>query len=191
MVNDSNICERSVHDMLTREKTVFVVVDIQGNLYQAMYNKETLLANNRKLIKGAAVLGLPVILTEQINIGSTIPEILELLPNITPIEKSSFSCCKEAPFMEALKALDAKQVILSGIEAHICVYQTAIDLIAKGFKVYLAADAIASRTAENKEIALRRITLSGVVLTSVEMALFDLLKTASDPKAREIFKIVK
>ncbi|MDQ5987308.1 MAG: putative hydrolase YcaC [Syntrophus sp. SKADARSKE-3] len=177
--------------MLTREKTVFVVVDIQGNLYQAMHNKETLLANNRKLIKGAAVLGLPVILTEQINIGSTIPEILELLPGITPIVKSSFSSCKEASFMEAIKALDVKQVILSGIEAHICVYQTAIDLIAMGFKVYLATDAIASRTAENKEIALRRLTLSGVVLSSVEMALFDLLKTATDPKAREIFKIVK
>jgi len=177
--------------MLTREKTVFAVIDIQGNLYRAMDNRETLLANNRKLIAGATALGLPVILTEQVNIGSTIPEIKELLPGTTPVTKSNFSCCSEVSFMEILKGLDGKQVILSGIEAHICVYQTAIDLIAKGYKVYIAADAIASRTAENKEIALRRLMWSGVVLTSVEMALFDLLKTADDPKAKEIFRIVK
>jgi hypothetical protein len=177
--------------MLTRKDTVVVVVDIQGNLYRAMDDKESLLTNNQTLIRGAVALDLPVLVTEQNKIGETIPEILELLPGIRPIKKESFSCCGEETFMEALKVLNPGQIIISGIEAHVCVYQTAMDLISKGYKVYLTIDAISSRTAGNREIAVRRLMTAGAVLTSVEMVLFDLLKTAADPKAREIFKIVK
>jgi len=177
--------------MLTKEGTALVIIDIQGNLYRAMDDREALLVNNLKLIRGAVCLGLPVLVTEQNRIGATIPEIRDLLPGVEPIMKDSFSCLGEEKFVEALEASGAKQIILSGIEAHVCVYQTAIDLINKGYKVYLTADAIASRTGGNKEIAIKRLMWSGAILVSVEMALFDLLKTAADPKAREIFKIVK
>jgi nicotinamidase-related amidase len=177
--------------MLLRKDTVLVVVDIQGNLYLAMDDKQSLLDNSRKLIRGATALGVPVLVTEQNRIGATITEIRELLPEIQPVMKDSFSCCGEERFMEALAALNPKQIIVSGIEAHVCVYQTVMDLINKGYQVYLAVDAIASRTAKSKEIAIMRLMTAGAILTSAEMALFDLLKTAADPVAREIFKIVK
>jgi nicotinamidase-related amidase len=180
-----------MHAMLTREDAILVVIDIQGNLYHAMDDKQFLLSNNQKLIRGVCTLGVPVLLTEQTKVGATVPEILELLPGGKPITKDSFSCCGEERFMEALAALDPKQIIISGIEAHVCVYQTTMDLISRGYKVYLTADAVSSRTAKNKDIAIQRLAAAGAVLTSSEMVLFDLLKTAVDPKAREIFKIVK
>jgi len=177
--------------MLTREGTMLVVIDIQGNLYRAMDDKAFLLANNQKLIRGAVTFDIPVLLTEQNNIGPTIPEIGELLPNVTPITKDSFSCLGEAGFVEALKAGTPRRIIVSGIEAHVCVYQTALDLMRLGYEVYLAADAVSSRTAQNREIAVRRLTNTGAVLMSTEMILFELLKTARDPVAREIFRMVK
>jgi len=177
--------------MLTREGTVLLVIDMQGNLYRAMNDKENLLENSRKLIRGTVTLGIPVLLTEQIKIGPTIPEIRELAPHVQAIAKESFSCCGEGRFDEALLAVDPKRILVAGIEAHICVYQTVTDLRSRGFDVYLVADAISSRTAQNREIAIQRMTASGAVLTSTEMALFELLQTAKDPKAREIFGIVK
>jgi len=177
--------------MLTRERSVVVIVDIQGNLYRAMDDRERLLENNQKLIRGAVALGVPLLITEQNNIGTTIPEILELLPGAVPLKKESFSCCGEGRFMEALQSLRSREIIISGIEAHICVYQTAMDLMDRGYKVHVVADAVSSRVSVNKEIALRRLVGSGALLTSAEMVLFDLLKTAADPKAREIFRIVK
>lgn len=177
--------------MLTRGTTILVVIDMQDKLCQVMDGKEALLDNNLRLIKGMVALGVPVVLTEQNKIGATVPEVLEALPGQTPIVKASFSCCGEKRFVEELERLAPKQVVLSGIEAHICVYQTAMDLIERGYEVYLAADTIASRTASNKETTIRKLMASGTVLTSAEMALFELLKTSTDPKAREIFGIVK
>ena len=177
--------------MLTTDQAILVIVDIQGNLYHAMDEKQALLKNSLLLIKGMAILGVPVLVTEQNKIGTTIPEILDLLPEAQPIRKDSFSCCREAEFMTALSALNRKQVILSGIEAHICVYQTALDLIARGYEVALVMDAIASRTAPNKEIAIQTLTGAGARPASTEMVLFELLRTAADHKAKDIFKIVK
>ncbi|MDD5168534.1 MAG: hydrolase [Syntrophales bacterium] len=177
--------------MLPRERTILVVADIQGNLYHAMDGKQTLLENNLRLIKGVVSLGLPVLVTEQRKIGATIPEIVEVVPDCQPITKDSFSCCGEERFTATLKKLTPKQIILSGIEAHICVYQTALDLIDLGYRVFLTADAIASRNSGNKEIAIRRLMTAGAVLTSTEMVLFELLKTSTDPKARDIFRIIK
>lgn len=177
--------------MLTTDQTVLVVVDIQGNLYQVMDEKQALLQNSRLLIKGITTLEIPVLLTEQNKIGTTIPDIQDLLPDVTPFKKDSFSCCQEESFMAALAALNRKQVVLAGTEAHICVYQTALDLMARGYQVALVIDAIASRTAQNKRIAVQRLISAGVLPTSTEMVLFELLKTAANPKARDIFKMVK
>lgn len=177
--------------MLTTDHAVLAVVDIQGNLYEAMDEKQALLKNSQLLIKGMGILGVPVLVTEQNKIGSTIPEIVELLPSISPIRKNSFSCCRAEEFIQALSALNRKQVILAGIEAHICVYQTALDLIVRGYEVVLIVDAIASRTAQNKEIAVQALTQAGARPANKEMVLFELLQTAADPRARDIFKIVK
>lgn len=173
------------------DKSILVAIDIQGNLYRAMDDREFLLENGRKLLTGARLLGVPVILTEQVNIGGTIPEIRDLLPDVTPVVKETFSCWRHAPFAAAMKAAGREQVILLGIEAHVCVYQTCLDLLEAGFEVHLAADAVSSRTAANREIGIGRMTAEGAILASTEMILFELLETAAHPKARELFKLVK
>lgn len=177
--------------MLSRENTALIVVDIQGNLARVMDEQALLIENNQKLIKGMHVLGIPVITTEQNPLGATIPEIADLLPDVNAITKDSFSCCAEAKFMSAVRAMNRKQLLITGIEAHVCVYQTAMDLMARGYEVHLAADAVSSRTARNREIGIRKMIAGGAVLTSAEMTLFELLKTAADPQARELFKIIK
>jgi nicotinamidase-related amidase len=177
--------------MLTRENTVLIVVDIQGNLARVMDDQTFLIENNRKLIRGMHVLGIPILITEQNPLGATIPEIADLLPGVQAITKDAFSCCAEEKFMSAVRALNRRQILMTGIEAHVCVYQTAMDLLALGYEVHLAADAVSSRTARDREIGIRKLIAAGAVLTSAEMALFELLKTAADPKAKDIFRIIK
>jgi len=177
--------------MLKREEAVLTVIDVQGNLYLAMDDREFLLANTAKLIQGINVLAIPIILTEQVKLGPTIPELSSLMPNVTPLIKNSFSCCGDPRFMAALAATGKKQVVVCGIEAHVCAYQTSMELMAAGYEVYLAADAVSSRTARNREIGVQKLLASGAILTSTEMALFELLKTATDPRARDIFRIIK
>jgi len=177
--------------MLSIDRAVLVAIDIQGNLYRAMADREALLENCRKLIQGVRILGVPVILTEQVRIGETIPDIRELLPDVTPIVKAAFSCWRHAPFADALRAQARNQVILLGIEAHVCVYQTCLDLLDAGFEVHLASDAVSSRTAANREVGVGRMAAEGAILASTEMILFELLETASHPKARELFQLIK
>ncbi len=180
--------------MLNLSNTALVVIDVQGKLAQLMYQKETLFDNLQKIIKGAQVLELPIIWNEQLpeKLGPTTPEIAELLAHATrPIAKASFSCCGNPPFMDALKAIQRKQVLVTGIESHVCVYQTCLDLLNLGYEVQVVADAVSSRTAENRQIGLERMKEAGATLTSAEMALFELLRVAEGPKFKEITKIVK
>ncbi len=179
--------------MFKMENVILLIVDIQGNLAHLMHEKELLFKNVQKLIKGIQVLGVPILWVEQNprGLGPTIPEIADLLPNIQPISKMSFSSCRNDRFVQALKALNRKQVLIAGIEAHVCVYQTAADLVDLGYEVQVVTDAVSSRNVENKEIGLQKMRDSGVSLTSVETALFELLKVAEGEQFREIIKIVK
>lgn len=180
--------------MLTLDKTALVVIDVQGRLAQVMSQKETLFENLQKLIKGVQVLDLPIIWNEQLpeKLGPTSPEIAELLSRSTqPIAKASFSCCGNPPFMDALKATGRKQVLLAGIESHVCVYQTCVDLLNLGYEVQVVSDAVSSRAPENRQLGLARMQQAGATLTSVEMALFELLRVAEGPKFKEITRIVK
>jgi len=179
--------------MLSRTAAVLVIVDIQGNLAKAMFDKENLFANTVKLIRGFKVLNLPIIVTEQIpqKLGPTLPQIAAELDGVKPIAKESFSCWNEINFKEQLESLPRRHVVLLGIETHVCVYQTALDLLANGYQVHLAADAVSSRTPENRQIGIDAMKTAGVHITSTEMVLFELLRTASDPKAKDFFKIVK
>jgi nicotinamidase-related amidase len=179
--------------MISRDNSVLVIIDIQGNLAQAMFDKENLFSNTSKLIKGFKVLNLPVIVTEQIpqKLGPTLPQIAAELDGIKPVAKESFSCWGENNFREQMEALKRKDVVLLGIETHVCVYQTAIDLISKGYNVHLVADAVSSRTPENRQIGIDAIKSAGAKITSTEMVLFEMLGTAADAKAKEFFKIVK
>jgi nicotinamidase-related amidase len=173
--------------------TVLVLVDFQEKLFAAMPEKAKLRDNVLRLIRGAQVLGLPVIVTEQYpqGLGPTLPEIKELLPDAEPVIKVSFSCCDEPGFVRALRGLRRKQVLLAGIEAHICVYQTACALAHVGYAVQVVADGIASRNSKNQLVALYRLGEAGIAPTTVEMALFELLRVAQGDKFKQISAIVK
>ena len=179
--------------MFTRENSVLVVIDFQGNLARAMDNKEELFDNAQKIIRGMRVFEVPVLATEQVpaKLGPTISEIARHLTGVKIIGKENFSCWKDQFFREELVALNRKQVLIIGIEAHVCVYQTAMDLMESGYEVQVAADAISSRTPQNKITGIQKMGAAGVGITSAEMALFELLKTAADPNAKQIFQIVK
>ncbi len=179
--------------MLTTDKAILVVIDMQGKLAQSMYGKEQLFENVQKIIKGAQILGLPLLLTEQNpkGLGPTIPEIGDLVPGVRRIPKLSFSCCGDESFSKELSGLQRRQVLLSGIEAHVCLYQTTVDLVGSGYEVHVLADAVSSRTADNKAIGLQKMRDAGASITSVETALFELLRAAEGPAFKQIISIVK
>jgi nicotinamidase-related amidase len=179
--------------MLVTEKTIMIVVDVQGNLAHLMYNKDRLFKNLQKIIKGIQTLKIPILWVEQNpeGLGATIPEVADLLPDIIPIKKMSFSGCRNTEFMKALKAENRNQILIVGIETHVCVYQTAVDLVNLDYDVQVVTDAVSSRTAENKNVGLQRMRDAGVKLTSVEMALFELIGIAEGRQFKEIIKIVK
>jgi nicotinamidase-related amidase len=179
--------------MLERSKAVLVVIDVQVKLFQTMDGREQLGANLQRLVKGVEVLGIPVLWLEQNprGLGPTIPEVAALLSGQTPVSKQSFSCCGSAAFREALAALGRTQVLLAGIEAHVCVYQTALDLLALGYYVEVVADAVSSRTAANCQLGLERMAQAGVPPTSTEMALFELLRVAEGPDFKAILALVR
>ncbi|MBN1219792.1 MAG: hydrolase [Anaerolineae bacterium] len=180
--------------MLNTNNTVLVVIDVQGKLAQLMYQKEELFTNLAKIIQGVQVLEIPIIWTEQVpeKLGPTLPELIDLLtPIAAPMAKSSFSCYGHPPFVAALNSLDRKQVLLTGIETHVCVYQTALDLLEAGYEVQIVTDAVSSRTQANKLVGLERMKEAGASLTSTEMALFELLQVAEGPQFKQIARIVK
>jgi nicotinamidase-related amidase len=179
--------------MLKPSDTLLLIVDIQEKLFRTMHAKEDLLANVLRLVRGAKALGVPIVWVEQNpkGLGPTVPEIAALMPELTPISKFSFSCCDNEACMRALRQSDRGNVLVSGIETHICVYQTAMDLRAAGFEVEVVADACSSRTPENKRIGLEKSRSAGAAVTSVETVLFELLRVAEGPVFKEILNVVK
>ena len=179
--------------LLTPENTILVAVDFQERLFPVMHDKEKLLRQVVKLIRGVRVLEIPVILTEQYprGLGPTLPEIAGLLPDVKPVAKTCFSCCDAPAFNAALEATGRKQVLICGIEAHICVYQTAVALRLVGYEVQVVADCVSSRDPENKMVSLFKMGAAGISPTTMETALFELLKVAGGDRFKQISDIVK
>ena len=179
--------------MLDVQQCCLVVVDVQGKLAQLMHNRDVLFKNVRVLIQAAKILDIPILWCQQCPaaLGPTVAEIAELLAGNKPIDKSAFSCCGDEAFNARLNELAKGQVLLCGIETHVCIYQTAVDLLTRGFGVDVPADAVSSRTLDNKQLALQRMANLGVNVTSVEMALFELLRTAEHPQFRQVAKLIK
>ena len=179
--------------MLTTQNTALVIVDVQGKLATLMHDKEAFFANVVTLIKAAQVLELPILWNEQLpnKLGPTIPEIREVLAGREPLVKNAFSCCGNKDFVEKLRAAQRRQILLAGMESHVCVYQTAIDLLQSGYEVHVVADAVSSRTPENRQIGLDKIKDAGGQITSVETALFEMLQVADGDQFKQIIKIIK
>jgi len=179
--------------MFEIDRTVLLLIDVQGKLAEMMYKKEGLFASLKTVLKGMEILNIPVIWMEQLpdKLGSTTPEIAELLPGKRPISKHTFSCCDNPGFMEKFDLLEKDQVLLTGIESHICVYQTGVALLEKGYQVQVVTDCVSSRTLENKALGIERIKDAGGLATSCEMILFELMKSAEGEMFRKIVKIVR
>ena len=179
--------------MLTTDKTVFLLVDVQGKLAHSMHAKENLFKNLKKLVKGMRVLEVPILWAEQNpkGLGPTVPEIAELLPDVQALPKHSFSCYKNLEIRQALEGLNRPNVLVAGIETHVCVYQTVRDLSRAHYDVQLVADAVSSRTIENKEIGLEKCRNTGAQITSVETALFELLEVAEGESFKKILDVIK
>jgi len=179
--------------MLRRDDAVLAVVDMQGRLATLMHDKETFYENVARMIKGAKVLGLPILWTEQLpdKLGDTLPQIAEHLAGEARLVKRTFSCCGDENFLARLKATGRRQVLLTGMETHVCVYQTAMDLLAGGYEVYLVSDAVSSRTAANRAVGIEAIREAGGRITSVEMALFEMLVVAQGDQFKQVIQIVK
>lgn len=179
--------------MLSVDRTALLLIDIQDRLTRVIADKESLVASLQKLIKSVKVLGLPILLTEQYprGLGPTIPEVASLLPDIKSVVKMSFSCCGDMGFIRELKSLKREQILVAGIETHVCVYQTVADLLNDGYEAQVVADCVSSRTRENKMLALDRMKDISASITSVEMAVFELMRTAESQKFKEISQIIK
>ncbi len=179
--------------MLVLDNTALCIIDVQGKLAHLMHEKEALFENVERLIKSAQILDMPIILTEQYpkGLGPTLSQFTELMPEVEPIDKISFSCCANDEFSEKIRKLGRRQLLISGIETHICIYQTSLDLIEAGYQPHLVADAVSSRSEFNKTIALNRMKDAGAFLTTTEMALFELLHSAEGPNFKAISKLIK
>ncbi|MBU0969624.1 MAG: hydrolase [Proteobacteria bacterium] len=179
--------------MFTIDNSVMLLVDVQGQLAQLMHEKDKLFNSLEIMVKGMKILNVPILWLEQIpsKLGPTIGQISCLMEGESPIEKFSFSCWKNPEFLKKFRALGRNQVLLTGIETHICVYQTGYDLLSQGYQVQVAADCVSSRTKENKEIGLQRLTQSGGQITSLEMILFELMQEASGEGFKQVVKLIK
>ena len=179
--------------MLKTKDCCLVVIDVQGKLAQLMADKDALFKNIRILIEAAKILDIPILWCQQVPdaLGPTVPQIAELLGDIEPIDKASFSCCGDRKFTDRFSSLGRPQVLLCGIETHVCIYQTAVDLMRDGLSVTVIADAVSSRTAANRRIGLDRMAAEGALISSVEMVLFELLRTAEHPQFRQVARLVR
>lgn len=179
--------------MLTPENTLLIVIDVQGNLARVVAESDAAIRAVAQLVEGVSLLEIPVLLTAQVpeKIGHTIPEIAELLPDQSDLPRVHFSIWQDASVQQAMRKIGRRQLLLCGFEAHICLYQSSLDLIAEGYEVYLAADAVSSRNPFNKTIALQELSNQGVHLTTVEMALFSLLRSAQHPAFKAISRLIK
>ncbi len=174
-------------------KSLLVLIDCQERLWKVIAGKDALEARMKILLRGAALIGVPVVVTEQNpgGLGPTIPSLRDACPDARVLAKQTFSCCGDPGFREALRATDREQIVLAGIEAHICVLQTALDALALGYDVHIVSDAAGTRLPHNLEPGLRRAERAGAVITTVESVLFEWMERCDAPVFRDVVQLLK
>lgn len=179
--------------MLNKTNTGLIVVDIQGKLAEIVEQSERLIENCQKLISGAQTLSLPIIWLEQNpqKLGPTNEAVSQLLTQQTAITKFTFNACNQTRFIEEVTASGINNWLICGIEAHICVYQTARGLIERGYKVHLVTDCVSSRSKQNLTLALNKMAEIGVQSTGVEMCLYELVEDCRNKEFKPILKLIK
>ena len=180
--------------ILRREQALLVAVDMQAPFLSVMHERERLTANVRLLIQAAGILGVPVLTTLQYaeRMGGLVPELAALLPaSASSIDKLCFSCAGSDAFQAALAAANKSQILLCGVETHICISQTALDLTHQGYQVHVAADAVSSRSLEKHKLGMERMRDSAVLPCAAEAAVYELLREAGTPEFKAILPLIK
>ncbi len=180
--------------IIKRNNVVATIIDIQEKLFPFIYDNEQLRNTIIKLIQGLKVLHIPILVTEQYpkGIGKTTPEIINTLgDDYKPIEKMAFSCCKSDEFINALRILSRKYVLITGIEAHVCVLQTTIELVEYGYIPIIIEDTISSRRLSDKLSAIERMKQEGAIVASYESILFELCEVSGTEEFKTLSKIIK
>ena len=178
---------------ITKENTTALFIDFQERLFPAMNEKETLLKNAQVLLEGLKVLGIPFVFTQQYTkgLGETLGELSSMVPDFAPIEKTDFSCFGAEAYRHFLQDHQGSQVILCGIEAHVCVLQSAVDLKEAGYAPVVITDCITSRSALSKQGAIDRFRYENIMMATAESLLFELTRSAKAAEFRAISKLVK
>ena len=178
---------------ISNKNSVLVIVDIQERIIPKIFDKHTIISNTVTLIKSAGILNIPIVVTEQYpkGLGATIPEIKDLMVSWQPIEKICFSCFGSNDFSRKLKELKRDNLILCGIESHVCITQTVLDGLKLGYSVFFIKDAISSRTENNRETGFERMAQAGAIPSSTEMVMFELLKEAGTDKFKQMVTMIK
>jgi len=178
---------------LSARDSILVIIDIQEKLARVMEKRQSVIKNVQNLIEMCKLFTIPIIITEQYpkGLGQTVEEIRNVLPEYKPIEKLSFNCCEESIFLETIKGYNKKNILLTGMETHICVLQTALGLLREGYHVHVVSDAVCSRSWENHQTGIEFIRSAGAVITCTETVLFQNLKIAGTEEFKVISKLVK
>jgi len=180
----------SSQNMIEKDDSVLVVIDVQKILMPVIAENRKVIDNVSKLLKFSQIIDLPVILTEQERLGATVPEVKQEIPECTPIGKITFDAFLCDEFVARVHNTKRNTLILTGVETHICVAQTALHAL-PGFKVHVVNDAVSSRTGDNWRVGLERIRQSGGIITSTEMVIYELLQRAGTDEFRQTLKLVK
>jgi nicotinamidase-related amidase len=180
-------------NLLDAKQSALVIVDLQEAFRPVIFEFERIAARIAMMAQAAALLGVPVLVTEQspAKLGATVDEVRRVVQGIEPIGKTAFSCCGSDTFCQALLKTQVRQVMLAGIEAHVCISQTAHDLLARGLQVHVLSDCVSSRTAANRDVGLKKMDRAGVIPSASEMALFELMVDARHEQFRAIQKLIK
>ncbi|MHC1604492.1 MAG: hydrolase [Candidatus Methanofastidiosia archaeon] len=178
---------------LKREECILAIIDVQEKFIPVLDKPQQAISNIIKLENGADILGIPIIITEQYpkGIGKTVDVIVENACFYDYFEKDTFSCFRDNAFKKKIKSMGKTQIILAGIETHICVMKTAFDALVEGFEVYLAADATTSRTVQNRELGITRMMQAGVFIESTESILFSFIERSDTGEFKRIYNIIK
>ncbi len=178
---------------ILKEKSVGLIVDLQERLFPHIFEHEKIERNTRVLIEGLKILDLPIMVTEQYKkgLGPTLASVSNALLKNPSIEKMSFSCCDNENFQVELERLNKKNVIMAGIEAHVCILQTVVDLIESGYHPVVVDDCVSSRKENDKRIAIERMRQEGAIITTYESILFELARISGTDSFKAISKLVK
>ncbi len=179
--------------LIDRAQSLLLIVDVQEKLAPAIHEGAAAIANNRRLLAAADHLGIPVIVSEQYvrGLGPTVAELLPLPAAAQRIEKTHFSCTREPGFLDRLAQLERRQIVVTGMETHVCVLQTALGLLDAGYTVFLVEDAASSRTPESRAAAVARLRAAGATIVTTEMVLFEWLECSATDEFRALLPLIK